>query len=38
MALDKQPPAECEAFVDIHNMITCDVDAMKAFVAVAQKQ
>ena len=38
MAHDKKPPENCEAFVDINNMVTCEVPAMKAFIKVATQQ
>ena len=38
MAHDKKPPENCEAFVDINNMVTCEPHAMGAFFTVASNQ
>ncbi len=38
MGRDKNPPGNCEAFVDVNNMVTCEVAAFKAFLSVAKKQ
>ena len=35
---DKKPPENCEAFVDVNNMITCEIPAFKAFLKAAQNQ
>ena len=38
IAYDKQPPKDCEAFVEVNNMITCEKSALLGFLKLAEKQ
>ncbi|ELU12397.1 hypothetical protein CAPTEDRAFT_227323 [Capitella teleta] len=38
LSKDKSPPAECEVFVEVNSIISCEIDALGAFIKAAAGQ